>query len=290
MNTAQAFAPGKLIVVGEHAVVYGHPALAIAVDRGTTVHLERRHGPTALESAAPDDPRLMQGLSAILPSTGIGVHLRSDLPIGRGMGSSAALAVALSRAYCALEQCPATPERIDAMAMTVERVFHGNPSGIDHTVSATGGAVTFRRTDEGPCFASVQFPDLPLVVIDSGEMGDTAIMVEGVRSRKPGIDKTLAQIGTLSERFMEAMPDEDTGKLGEMLTENHRLLQDIGVSTPTLDAIVTQALEAGAAGAKLAGAGGGGVVIAITTDPDGLIHQATRAGFRAFTVRVFPQN
>ena len=96
--SASAFAPGKLILMGEHAVVYGHPALAMAVDRGMTVNLVEREGPTRLDEVWIDDDRLQSALDAVLPPEGIGVRLENSLPIGRGMGSSAALAVALAKA------------------------------------------------------------------------------------------------------------------------------------------------------------------------------------------------
>ena len=99
--SASAFAPGKVILMGEHAVVYGRRALAMAVDRGLTVRLEERPGPTQLDSPGIQDSRMSAALHCVLPPTGVGVHIHSTLPIGRGMGSSAALAVALARAGAA---------------------------------------------------------------------------------------------------------------------------------------------------------------------------------------------
>ena len=129
-----AFAPGKLILMGEHAVVYGHRAVAMAVNRGTTVRLESCAGPTRYLGEAFADPRIDAALGAVLPAQGLGVRLETTLPIGRGMGSSAALAVALARARCALEGRPPTFEALDTDAFQVESIFHGKPSGIDHTV------------------------------------------------------------------------------------------------------------------------------------------------------------
>ena len=122
--TASAFAPGKLILMGEHAVVYGHPALAIAIDRGMTVHLHHRPGPSGLDTPWVDDSRLNEALLAILPPEGVGVHIESTLLVGRGMGSSAALAVALVRAAAKLEGREATQEETNTGAFRVERIFH----------------------------------------------------------------------------------------------------------------------------------------------------------------------
>jgi mevalonate kinase len=222
----------------------------------------------------------------VLPDQGIGVAVECDLPIGRGMGSSAALAVALARAWSALEERVPTAERIASDAMRVERIFHGDPSGIDHTVSMTGGAVLFERGEAGPVLQTIPIPDLPLVVIDSGVASDTATMVAGVRDRRPGCDPVLAQIGALVRAFMDALPSGDPQALGRLLTDNHGLLRRLGVSTPALDAIVDAALTAGATGAKLAGAGGGGVVVALAPDSDRVIAAAQRQGHTAFAVRI----
>lgn len=276
-----AFAPGKLILMGEHAVVYGHPALAIAVNRGMTVTLTERTGPTGLDVPAIDDPRLQDALIAVLPEVGWGVQIESTLPIGRGMGSSAALAVALARASLSAQGLPETGGSIDDLAMKVERVFHGNPSGIDQTVCARGGAIRFERGPNGPAYESVDLPHLPIVVIDSGSSGNTAEMVAGVARRRPDVDPYLAKMGELFHKTWPALLRGDLETIGQAWHENHWLLRAIGVSTPTLDRITRLATDAGALGAKLAGAGGGGVVIALAPEPEPVISAMTAAGFQA---------
>ena len=170
--TISAFAPGKLILMGEHAVVYGHPAVAMAVNRGTKVTLSPCSGPTVLEESTVRDPRLMQAVHSVLPEQGISVHIESDLPIGRGMGSSAALAVALARAAMQWHKVPVTDEGINDRAFAIERIFHGTPSGVDHTVSMRGGVVQYRKGADGPTFVDIEMPELPIVVIDSGASGN----------------------------------------------------------------------------------------------------------------------
>jgi mevalonate kinase len=289
VSTGTGSAPGKVILLGEHGVVYGHRAVASAVSLQTTVHLTHRPGPTGLDQPYADDSRLQAALLAVLPEEGVGVTVKSELPIGRGMGSSAALAVALGRARAALAGEQASPAAVEQDAWAVERIFHGNPSGIDHTVSMCGGALIFRKTERGPEFFPVDLPSLPLVVIDSGSVGDTAAEVAGVRSRRPGVDPILAEIGALVESVVPTLTSPDLSELGRAMSLNHRLLQRIGVSTETLDRIVTLSVDAGALGAKLAGAGGGGIVIALTEDRAPVIRAAQEAGFRALEIDLGPQ-
>ena len=273
-----AFGAGKAILFGEHAVVYGHPAIALAVDRGTTVRLWDRPGPTAADEASISDARLQEALHTVLPADGIGVGIDSDLPTGRGMGSSAALAVALVRARATRQGRTLDFATCHAEGFAVERVFHGTPSGVDHAVSALGGGVRYRKGPDGPAIEPLRLPPLQLVVLDSGSSGNTAELVAGVRRRRPGVD----------EGRLLAEPFEGGGDLGPLLDENHTLLQQIGVSTPRLDALVELARGAGALGAKLSGAGGGGVVIALVDDASPVLSAARTAGIAAFEVGVHP--
>ncbi len=276
---------GKLILCGEHAVVYGHPAIALAVDRGTRVTLSRREGPTTIEAAF-SDPRLRPALCAVLPEHGLTVHIETDLPIGRGMGSSAALAVATVRALADWRGEHPTAHAVFASAFDIERVFHGTPSGLDHAVSDRGGVVSYRKGPAGPELTPLPTPSWRLVVLDSGVAGDTRALVAGVSARRPAVDRALARIGALVDAARAALHDPDA--LGPLLDENHALLQQIGVSTPALDRLVDLARRAGARGAKLAGAGGGGVVLALVDDPAPVLAAAARAGVPAFTAGVAP--
>lgn len=136
--TASGTGRGKLLLCGEHAVVYGHPAIAFAVDRRTTVTLTERPGPTEICSVHADE-RLLAALAGVVEPEGLRVEVSTDLPVGRGMGSSAALAVALVRARAALAGEAPDPDEVYERAMPIERAFHGNPSGVDVAVSARGG-------------------------------------------------------------------------------------------------------------------------------------------------------
>ena len=282
---AEGFAPGKLILSGEHAVVRGHLAIALAVSRGTTVQLRAHAGPTHIAASTIQDGRLAQAIAAMLPPTGLSVHITTDLPVGRGMGSSAALAVALVRARAGLEGRTASAEECIEQGFVAERIFHGSPSGVDHTVSSLGGGVRYRRGQPVVPFTP---PPLTLVVMDTGIAGDTAQLVAGVGAL-PDVDARLAHIGEITQAISAhlSLPDPELPTLGGLLTENHRRLQAIGVSTPLLDALVAASLDAGAWGAKLAGAGGGGVAFALTDTPAPVIAAAARLSCPAFVLN-FP--
>jgi mevalonate kinase len=286
-------APAKLILSGEHSVVYGFPALAIAVDRWTTVQLrvaDHATAPTQVVSPAiPPSAQLTAALTEVVAPTGLVVDTHSQIPIGRGMGSSASLAVATSRAWCSARNIVPTDALVNQHAFCIERVFHGTPSGVDHGVILRGGAVRFEKSEAGPKLSAVDHPELPLVVIDTGVAGSTKDLVAGVRARALQLKRTLAAMGQLTEHVLQAVADHaPLPHLGKLLTENHRLLGEIGVSTPELDALVDFALRNGALGAKLSGAGGGGVVLALVAEPEPFLSAARTAGLTAFSVGIVP--
>lgn len=276
---------GKLILAGEHAVVYGYPALAVAIDRGVAACITPIDGPTRAGPGTPCDTRLSAALVAALGPRGFHVQLTSDLPLGRGMGSSAAIGVALVRARAAAEGRALSLDEVYERAFAIERIFHGTPSGLDHAVSSRGGLLRYRKGPP-PAFETMPCPDLTLVVLDSGTAGNTKEMVDRVRRERGRLAGVLAEIGGLVEEVERALHDPE--RLGPLLTQNHRLLRRLGVSTPRLDELVELALTRGALGAKLAGAGGGGVVLALAPDADGLVRAAAAAGVAAFICRPAP--
>jgi len=279
---------GKIILAGEHAVVYGEPALAGSIDRWTAVTLHSRPGPITIDSEdATDrdllaDPRLVTAFRKILPAEGYGVSIRGNLWIGRGLGSSASLSTALIRAWNTRHGHAPQRDELELQVMNLETVFHGKPSGLDPAVILRQGLVRFQRGASPQAQALATPNTLRLVVIDSGTVGDTAALVARVREGHPANQDTLTTIGRLVLKIERHLEDPET--LGPLLTENHNLLRRLGVSTPTLDTIVEQATESGAFGAKLAGAGGGGVVIALVNAAaeHAVLGRMHSAGYRAF--------
>lgn len=276
--TATGRASGKLILAGEHAVVHGQPALAFAVDLATEVTVQPASGPTQIDAPVHDDA-LVRAVHTLFGEGGTRVTVRTELPIGRGMGSSAALSVALVRAH---QASGADVADVYEAALALERIFHDTPSGVDVAVATYGGVVRFTR---GPprTLTPLPCPHWQAVVIDTGKVGVTSALVAAVTARRPGIDALLRRIGALVDDAVAVL--DDAPALGDLLSENHALLKGIGVSTDELDALVALALSHGAHGAKLSGAGGGGVVLALTDDPAPLVAAATARGYAAWTTR-----
>jgi mevalonate kinase len=295
-GVATGLGHGKLILVGEHAVVHGQPAIAFAVDLGTQVDVRPlpgargdglREGPDDASSnlirSELVDAMVERAIAASVGPSGWQVDIRSTLPLGRGMGSSAALSVALVRAgRAARGEAPLQGEALFQAALALERIFHANPSGLDVAVSVYGGALRYRRT-EPITLQPLPAPAWQVVVLDTGRSGSTKELVAGVTSRRPGIDPLLTRIGEVVDAATEVLADARA--LGPLLDENQRLLEGIGVSTPEIEALCRLARGAGALGAKLSGAGGGGVVIALVEDPTPVLRAAAAAGVRAWPCR-----
>ncbi len=261
-------------------MVYNHPAIALPVARYTTVEVRPSRGALTIEHdlwSAREERRTEEALACLFPDGGVHVTIESELPIGVGLGSSAALAVAACRAAGLQGQ-----ELLDK-ALQIENVFHGDASGLDVAVAAREEALWFVR---GKPFKSIPAPPCAVLVLDSGEAGNTAAQVEAVASRRAAVEDTLEDIGALVHAARAVL--EDPVSLGELLTENHGHLKKLGVSNPTLDRLVDMALACGAHGAKLSGAGGGGIVIALVDDPQPLMRAVRAAGFEAWVARPAP--
>jgi mevalonate kinase len=232
---------------------------------------------------------LLEAFTTVLPGQGVGISTETDIPIGRGMGSSASLAVATVRAHASAQGMVLDEATLHRQAFAIEKVFHGTPSGVDHSVIARGGAARFQRTETGTQLTPLACPPLFFVIFDTGVAGSTRDLVAGVRSRRAELSDTLEAMGQLTEQVITALRSPGSlAHLGSLLTDNHRLLRALGVSTGQLDALVDFALGHGALGAKLSGAGGGGVVLALAPSPETLLEHARKAGLTAFSVDVVP--
>ncbi len=268
---------GKIILLGEHAVVYGYPALAAALDRGVTMapvptpaggslRLDLRSWDLAVR--AEDDHPVARSLDAIADELEAGhppLSLIGDaqIPPGAGLGSSAALAVAVARALLTYLKRPIDVATLTRAAGASEALVHGKPSGVDVALAIAGGIGVFRRSTGLRSLTGV--PPLRVLVGASGVPRSTATMIERVATatRAQADDPRLRELGALTDTGTAALLAADTRVLGAAMNRAHVLLADLGVSTPQLDALCASARTAGAHGAKLTGAGGGGAVIAV---------------------------
>jgi len=270
-GVAPAVGWGKIILVGEHAVVYGQPALAAALDRGVRVDAQPADRLTlcipawGIDVAAGGEHPVSIALGAVAGALGVGgaaLTAEAAIPPAAGLGSSAAMAVAITRALGALHGLGLDDDAVAAAADAAERCFHRRPSGVDVALATRGGIGLYRR---GAGLAPVDAPRFTCVVGLSGEPRSTATMIDRVAAAVGGDagDPRLAALGDAALRAGAHLAAGEVAALGPILTSAHRTLATFGISTPALDAMVDDALAAGALGAKLTGAGGGGAVIAI---------------------------
>jgi mevalonate kinase len=300
MPAVTSHAPAKSILFGEHAVVYGRPAIAIPViERRSTTYIlaNPRDEPGELNIEAPDID-LNTSLSALDPShpfriaisrtqQAVGAasipacHIRvvSTIPIASGLGSGASIAVSLARALSLFLGHPLPDEQVSAIAFEVDKVYHGTPSGIDNTVIAFGKPVYFLRDQPFTLLASSS--PLDFLIADTGVRSSTRGMVLGLKERweqdRPKYEALFEEIQKVVVQSKSSIEVGNLETLGKLMSRNHKLLQDLGVSHPMLDQLSEVAVSAGALGAKLSGAGGGGNMIALV-EPDrlGLVDAALR--------------
>ena len=292
---AASSAPGKVYLFGEHAVVYGEPAIPCAIERRATVDVTARSdgrlrvdaGDLTLDGftveyggdGAPDvdvpeslveaatgyvDGAVEQAREAADASEiGFDVDIESAIPLGAGLGSSAAVAVAGIDAATRELGVELSSEELAERAYRVEHdVQEGEASRADTFCSAMGGAVRV----EGEDCRRFDAPALPFVIGYDGGAGDTGALVAGVRELREEYDfaaDTVSAIGDLVRQGERALAENDRDELGRLMDVNHGLLSALGVSARSLDAMVWAAREAGARGAKLTGAGGGGCVVVL---------------------------
>jgi mevalonate kinase len=298
-------APGKAYLFGEHAVVYGEPAVPCAIGRRARATVETRaDGRTrvtatdlsidgfTVEYGDPEpapEVEVPAGLAeaatryvgaaldaaraaADAPGVGLDVTVESDLPLGAGLGSSAAVVVATVDAASRALGVDLADDELAERAFRVEHeVQDGEASRADTFCSTVGGAVRV----EGETCRQLDAPDLPLVIGHDGGAGDTGELVAGVRALREEYGfaaDTVAAIGDLVSAGERALEAGDRAELGELMDVNHGLLAALGVSARSLDAMAWAAREAGARGAKLTGAGGGGCIVAL--DDGGAVERA----------------
>ena len=281
----QASAPGKIILFGEHAVVYGRPALAIPV---TQVHADvditesSRPGIwiDALDvdlhaelNTLPSDHPIASVIHNFLflwrvsPFPNLEIKISSTIPVASGLGSGASVTVALTRALAAHFSHPITDEQVNAFAYEIEKIHHGTPSGIDNTVITYAKPVYFIKGNPIETFSVGK--SFSLVIADTGIRALTKESVGDVRklweSDKPNWESVFDEVGEIARDARAAIENGKANNLGELMNQNHALLQKMTVSSRELDHLVTTARSAGASGAKMSGGGRGGNMIALVT-------------------------
>lgn len=307
MPAISATAPAKVILFGEHTVVYGYPAIAAPVTgleaRVTITAQPGRSTLPVIEAPQiglkttldhlPSEHPIALAFNLVAEALKLdhwpALHLRltSSIPVASGMGSSAATAVALIRALSAFVGHPLPDPQVCELAFRLEQHHHGTPSGIDNTVITYARPIFFIR-DQPIEFLTFSMP-LYLIIGDTGMKGLTREAVAGVRQRREQnptwYDDRFRAIGELTRRAKRALIEGQIDEVGRWMVENHRLLIEIGVSSPELDRLVQVALSAGALGAKLSGGGQGGIMIALVhPENSSQVEQALR---RAGAANVF---
>lgn len=281
--TAEASAPAKAILFGEHAVVYGQPAIAVPIS-GLRAFASVQPSSAGLRITAADldipvnidaesvDNALALTAKLVLKALGVSppqvtIAIRSDIPIASGLGSGASVATALARALCQAVGARLSESALNEMIYEVEKIHHGTPSGIDNTVIVYERPVYFVRGQ--PLETLTIGAPFSLIIADTGKSASTRDAVAGVRelydSDPAGVQALLDAIGALVIRARAAIETGQVVDLGELMTSNHQLLRKLTVSSPELDNLVSAALDAGALGAKLSGGGRGGNMIALVT-------------------------
>jgi mevalonate kinase len=312
-----ASAPAKIILFGEHFVVYGEPAIVLAIDkrayatvdfnedkclRVKSVNLNLKgcfkdgifkvEQGDAKEARARFEPvRLAVGkvLAKKPDNVGLNVEINSTVPVAAGLGSSAAVVAAVTAAVGALLKVDMSKEDVFNIALEAEKAVHGTPSGVDPAIATFGGSILF-QTDTG--FKPLEVKsEIPLVIGDTGVERSTRIQVEKVRNitgNYPQIMEALQKAAReIVLRAIDALRDNDLNALGDLMNLNQALLYGLGVSDESLEWLINASRKAGALGAKLTGAGGGGCMIALAKDDRlAAVQEAImRAGGRPFMAR-----
>ena len=309
----KASAPGKCILFGEHAVVYGQPALACSINQRMTIELEREEtfdtwrldGRTFNPQKHPHIEYIRNQLSTERDEP-LHIRIRGTIPKASGLGSSAALSVALCGALQQLRNEPLNQAQASTISHQAEATAQGGrASPLDTATSSFGGFVVLSDTiEKGLDFIETRTmvvdgktlkwhlhtfkasipEDVSLVIGNTGVHGSTSAMVEQVATlirQHPERKVELDTIGAIARRGIQALQDGNMEAVGQAMTENHIVLRSLGVSSPELERLIRAAAPS-SLGVKMTGAGGGGCMIALTRRPEETVGAIEMEGGRAF--------
>jgi len=308
-----ASAPGKTILFGEHAVVYGKPAIAAAVDKRAFVSIEEREdnkthvridqlgitgylniekGTIKLDNGQKNEGILKYVLLALMKTgsrDGLEITINMDIPVGAGLGSSAAVTVATVKASSSFHDIELTMDEIAKLAHQVELLVQGSASSIDTILSTYGGIVYLSRDAEEIIKLDID-PEIPLIIGYTSKRGNTGKLVESVRLKMEKSPQVMIPLfnsmEALTNGAREALTSGDHRMICEFMNINHGLLDAIGVNTDELSKMVYIARKSGALGSKLTGAGGGGSMIAYCPGKVDVVIKSINQFENAFKVKI----
>ena len=318
MPTGFAYAPAKAILIGEHAVVYGQPAIAVPLsglrarvmvqalplDKPRTLRIQAPDvGLDAFFADLPAENPHAKAVQLVLDALHIShtptclIRITSQIPVAAGLGSGAAIAVATLRAFSNFLGHFLENDDICQMAFEIEKLHHGTPSGIDNTVITYEKPVYFIK--DKPILVLEPQADLALLIVDTGIAKSTVQTVARLRADRLAdpnyFDPIITRIGEVATSAKQVIESGDLPQLGLLMNENQALLEKMDLSCPELDKLIAAARNAGALGAKLSGSGEGGHMLALVeentleTAQNALMKAGAQQIYRANILRSYPE-
>lgn len=308
MGTGVGF--GKVILFNEHFVVYGLPAIASAIGAKTTALVERRAGSgVELKDERPETKgyknqklnqqkesldRMLKFMNIDAEHNAFTITLGGDLIAASGVGASAASCAAIARAFSQELHLNCSDEKINEIAYEGEKGYHGTPSGIDNTAATFGGLIWYKREGSSQLMERMRLrKPVEIVMGNTGMVSDTKVVVSGVKERKEREPEKYGRIFKDAEQLVrdarKQIEQFNLHKIGTYMNENHKLLQEIGVSCNELDTLVNLACDSGALGAKMTGTGKGGYMVALTPGRElqrRVTEEIERKGFQALPTTI----
>ncbi|MDP7282336.1 MAG: mevalonate kinase [Candidatus Undinarchaeales archaeon] len=292
-----ASAPGKVILFGEHAMVYGEMGIATAIDKRAKVTVceldepkivvQSKNLPTEIELSnkeKPHEPITQAARLALAKCShkgqGLGIEINSEIPQSAGLGASAAIVTATAAAVMQMFKGELDLMQVAEIAYEAEKTIHTNPTGVETAITTVGGTISFHRGK----VESLKTNPLNLAVANTGLASNPESMISKVKHyiEDPRMGCTLFSIGGLVKQAKDALLHNQYSVTGNLMYKNHEFLKNLGVSSPELENLVKRAKDGGSTGAKLTGFGGGGSIIALAHDAEELAAALGQSGAKTF--------